>query len=214
MDNDLIQFLSYFVAALQSIKREVGEVVLEALHSLQTVGMDSILTTLINEIATISTNFVFVLDDCHVIDNQAVNNALITLLNHMPTQMRFVMITREDQLLPLARLRSKNQLMEIRAMDLRFTHSEVAVFLNQIMDLNLSDKDIITLETRTEGWIAGLQLAGISMQGQKDIAGFIESFSGSHYFIMDYLIEEVLNQQSEKVLTTHKTESGEARIKI
>ncbi|QVK20397.1 helix-turn-helix transcriptional regulator [Mycoplasmatota bacterium] len=198
-DNDLIQFISYFIVALQSIGLEVGEGVLDEIHSLHTVGVDAILTTLINEIAEIAMNFVFVIDDYHVIDNKAVNDALIFLLDHMPTQMRFVVITRNDQYLPLARLRSKNQLKEIRAMDLRFTHLEVTDFFNQVMSLSLSDKDIVTLETRTEGWIAGLQLVAISILGQKDITGFIESFSGNHNFIMDYLVEEVLNQQSEEI---------------
>ena len=198
-DNDLTQFLAYFVAALKSIQGDIGEGVLEALPSLQSVGIESILTALINEITDMPCNFVFVLDDYHVIDNKSVNNALVFLIDHMPANLSLVITTRVDPLLHFARLRASNQLMEIRAVDLRFTHSEAAGFFKQVMGLNLSDKDLVTLETRTEGWIAGLQLAAISLQGQRDITGFIETFSGNHYFIMDYLIEEVLKQQSEEI---------------
>ncbi len=198
-DNDLTQFLAYFVAALKSIQGDIGEGVLEALSSPQSVGIESILTTLINDITDISCNFVFVLDDYHVIDNNSVNNAVVFLIDHMPANLSLVITTRVDPLLNFARLRARNQLMEIRAEDLRFSHSEAAEFFKHVMRLNLSDKDLVTLETRTEGWVAGLQLAAISMQGQRDITGFIETFSGNHYFIMDYLIEEVLKQQSEEI---------------
>ncbi len=198
-DNDLIRFLSYFIAALQTIEKDLCQGILEMFHSVEALGIDSLLTAIINEIETVSTSFVFVLDDYHLINNQEINDVLSFLLNHFPSNMRLVIITREEPLLPLASLRSKNQLMEIRTKDLRFTHSESVTFLNQFMGIKLSDKDIKLLESRTEGWIAGLQLAGISLQKQKDIPEFIESFSGSHKFIMDYLIEEVFNQLSEEV---------------
>ena len=115
--------------------------------------------------------------------------------------MHLVIATREDPQLPLARLRARDQLTELRADDLRFTPSEAAEFLNQAMGLNLSAEDIAALETRTEGWIAGLQLAAISMQGHEDTTSFIKSFTGSHHFVLDYLVEEVLQQQSESVQT-------------
>ena len=115
--------------------------------------------------------------------------------------MHLVIATREDPHLPLARLRARGQLTELRATDLRFSSSEAAEFLNQVMGLDLSAEDIAALETRTEGWIAGLQLAAISMQGRKDATGFIQSFTGSHRYVLDYLIEEVLEQQSESVQT-------------
>ena len=198
-DNNLIQFISYFVAALKSIQEDFGEGVIEALPSLQSEGIESILTDLINEITEVPFNFVFVLDDYHVIDNVSVNNALVFLIDHMPVNLNLIITTRVDPDLHIAKLRAKNQLLEIRAKDLRFTHSEVARFFDQVMGLKLSDKDLTTLETRTEGWIAGLQLAAISLQGQSDMSGFIESFSGNHYFILDYLIEEVLKQQSEEI---------------
>src|SRR5206468_10276575 len=140
-----------------------------------------------------------VLDDYHVIDAKSVDSALTFLLQHLPPKMRLVIATREDPQLPLARLRARDHLTELRASDLRFTPSEAAGFLNQAMGLDLSTEDIAALETRTEGWIAGLQLAAISMQGHKDTTGFVKSFTGSHHFVMDYLVEEVLQQQPESV---------------
>ena len=171
------------------------------LQSPQPPPIESILTALLNEITTIPDNFVLVLDDYHVIDSKPVDKALTFLLEHLPPQMHLVIATREDPPLPLARLRARGQLTELRAADLRFTPAEAAEFLNQVMGLNLSEEDIAALETRTEGWIAGLQLAAISMQGHQDAASFIKSFTGSHHFVLDYLVEEVLQQQSESIQT-------------
>ena len=139
---------------------------LGVLQSPQPPSTESILTTLLNEITTIPDNFVLVLDDYHVIDSKPVDQALTFLLEHLPPQMHLVIATREDPHLPLARLRARGQLTELRAADLRFTPAEAAEFLNQVMGLNLSAEDIAALETRTEGWIAGLQLAALSMQGR------------------------------------------------
>ncbi|HET7088089.1 MAG TPA: LuxR family transcriptional regulator, partial [Anaerolineae bacterium] len=200
-DNDPTRFLVYLVAALQTIAANIGAGVLGVLQSPQPPPTESILTALLNEITTVPDNFVLVLDDYHVIDSKPVDNALTFLLEHLPPQMHLVIATREDPQLPLARLRARGQLTELRATDLRFTLSEAAEFLNQVMGLNLSAEDIAALEIRTEGWIAGLQLAAISMQGHKDAAGFIKSFTGSHHFVLDYLVEEVLEQQSESVQT-------------
>ena len=174
---------------------------LGVLQAPQPPSIESILTTLLNEIATIPDNFVLVLDDYHAIDAKPVDNALTFLLEHLPPQMHLVIATREDPHLPLARLRARGQLTELRAADLRFTPSEAAGFLNQVMGLNLSAEDIAALETRTEGWIAGLQLAALSMQGHQDATSFIKSFTGSHHFVLDYLVEEVLQQQPESVQT-------------
>src|SRR5512143_1104637 len=151
-------------------------------------------------------SFILVLDDYHIIDSQQVDEALVFLVEHLPQQMHLVIATREDPRLPLARLRARGELTELRAADLRFTSAEAAEFLNRIMGLNLSGADIAALESRTEGWIAGLQLAALSMQGQQDIASFIQAFTGSrgpgvHHFVLDYLLEEVLQQQSESVQT-------------
>ena len=200
-DNDPTRFLTYLVAALQTIAPNIGEGVLGVLQSPQPPPTESILTALLNEIATIPDDFVLVLDDYHVIDAKPVDHALTFLLEHLPPQMHLVITTREDPQLPLARLRARGQLTELRATDLRFTPSEAAGFLNQVMGLNLSAEDITALEARTEGWIAGLQLAAISLQGHEDATSFIKSFTGSHHFVLDYLVEEVLQQQSARVQT-------------
>ena len=160
---------------------------------------ESILTALLNEITTLPDDIVLVLDDYHVIEARPVDDALTFLLEHLPPSMHLVITTREDPQLPLSRLRARGQLTELRAADLRFTPSEAAEFLNPVMGLNLSAADIAALEERTEGWIAGLQLAAISMQGHQDASSFIQSFTGSHRFVMDYLVDEVLHQQSDSV---------------
>ena len=158
------------------------------------------LTTLLNEIPALPDDFILVLDDYHLIDSKPVDEALTFLLEHLPPQMHLVIATREDPPLPLARLRVRNKFTELRAADLRFTPAEATDFLNQMMGLNLSAEDIAALEARTEGWIAGLQLAALSMQGHaSDAASFIKSFTGSHHFILDYLVEEVLQRQPEHV---------------
>ncbi len=200
-DNDPTRFLTYLVAALQTIATNIGAGVLGVLQSPQPPSAESILTALLNEITTIPDNFILVLDDYHIIDSKPVDNALTFLLKHLPPQMHLVIATREDPHLPLSRLRARGQLTELRAADLRFTPTEAAEFLNQMMGLNLSAENIAALEARTEGWIAGLQLAAISMQGHKDTTSFIKSFTGSHHFVLDYLVEEVLGQQSESVQT-------------
>ncbi len=200
-DNDPTRFLTYLVAALQTIAANIGESVSGVLQSPQPPPTEAILAALLNDITTISDHFALVLDDYHVIDAKPVNHALTFLLDHLPPHMHLVIATREDPPLPLARLRVGGQLTEVRITDLRFTHSETAGFLNQVMGLLLSAEDIAALETRTEGWIAGLQLAAISLQGHEDAASFIRSFTGSHHFVMDYLVEEVLGQQSASVQT-------------
>jgi LuxR family maltose regulon positive regulatory protein len=206
-DNDPTRFLAYLVAALQTIAvrqspaGNIGAGVLGALQSPQPPSTESILTALLNEITTIPDDFVLVLDDYHLIEAQPIHGALTFLLEHLPPQMHLVIATREDPNIPLARYRARGQLAELRVADLRFTPSEAAEFLNQVMGLNLSAEDIAALETRTEGWIAGLQLAAISMQGHQDATSFIQSFTGSHRFVLDYLVEEVLQQQSESVQT-------------
>jgi LuxR family maltose regulon positive regulatory protein len=200
-DNDHARFLAYLVSALQIIAANTGEGVLAVFQSPQPPPTELILTTLLNEISTIPDSFVLVLDDYHVIDAQAIDNALKFLLEHLPPKMHLLIATREDPNLPLARLRARGQLTEMRATDLRFTSDEAAKFLNHVMGLNLSTENIAALETRTEGWIAGLQLAAISMQGRKDTTILIKSFTGSDRFVLDYLIEEVLQQQPESVQT-------------
>ena len=206
-DNDPARFLAYVVAALQTlalsqvegIEANIGKGALGALQSPQPPPMESVLTALINEIATIPDPFALVLDDYHMIEAQPIHDALTFLLDRLPSQMHLVIATRADPPLPVARLRGRGQLTELRADDLRFTPDEVAEFLNRIMGLGLSVDDITTLDSRTEGWIAGLQMAAVSMQGREDISGFVAEFTGSQHYILDYLIEEVLQRQSESV---------------
>ena len=171
------------------------------IQSPQPPSPETIMTAVINEIAMATDKIVLVLDDYHLIDSQPVHDALTFLLENLPPQLHLVITTREDPPIQISRLRARGQLNELRALDLRFTSTETAEFLNQVMGLNLSAEDIAALETRTEGWIAGLQLAAISMQGLDDTAGFIHSFTGSNRMILDYLIEEVLNQQSKDIQT-------------
>jgi LuxR family maltose regulon positive regulatory protein len=200
-DNDPARFISYLVKALQTIQAGIGEGLLAALQSPQPLQIETILTTLLNEISTIPENFLLILDDFHLIDSQPVDQSLAFLIEHQPPQMHLLIASREDPSLPLARLRARGQCTELRAADLRFTPDEAAEFLNQVMGLNLSSEDITALDMRTEGWIAGLQLAALSMQGHQDTTSFIKSFTGSHHFVLDYLIEEVLGQQSESTQT-------------
>ena len=198
-DNDPARFLTYFVAALQTIAPNVGAAVLAVLQSPQPPPLEAILTALLNDITTIPDDFILVLDDYHAIEAKPIDDALAFLVEHWPPRMHLVIASREDPALPLARLRARDQLTELRAIDLRFTSAEAAEFLNQVMGLNLSAEDIAALESRTEGWVAGLQLAAISMQGHEDATGFIQSFTGSHHFVLDYLVEEVLHQQSASI---------------
>jgi len=198
-DKDPSRCLTYIVAALQSVKAEIGAGLLDALQSPRPPAPDRILTSLLNEIATILGSFVFVLDDYHLADSQPVGEALTFLLEHLPPQMHLVVTTREDPHLPLARLRARGQLTELRTADLRFAPGEAAEFFNQAVGLDLTAEDVAALEARTEGWIAGMHMAAISMRGHQDAAGFIRSFTGSHHFVLDYLMEEVLRQQSEDI---------------
>ncbi len=160
-DNDPARFLTYLVAALQTVAPKIGEGVLAILQATQSQAppIELLLTTLLNEISTIPDNFVLVLDDYHVIDSKPVDNALTFIVEHLPPQLHLVIATREDPPLPLARLRVRGQLTELRAADLRFTPAEAAEFLNRVMGLNLSAEDVAALETRTEGWIAGTSIS-------------------------------------------------------
>jgi LuxR family maltose regulon positive regulatory protein len=189
-DGEPARFLAYVIAALQQIAPHIGETALP---------LPTVLTILLNDIAAQPESLLLVLDDYHMVDARPVDEALAFLLDHAPPQLHLVITTREDPNLPLARLRVRGLLTELRAADLRFTAAETAVFLQEVMGLNLTADQIAALETRTEGWIAGLQMAALSMRGQDDLSGFIQSFTGSHRFVLDYLLEEVLNQQPEHV---------------
>ena len=199
-DSDPTRFLIYLVSALQTIAPKLGEGAMEVLQASQSQPpTEAILIALLNEITTVPNPFLLVLDDYHVIDSRAVDQALTFFVEHLPPRMHLVITTREDPALPIPRLRARRQLTELRAADLRFTSSEAAEFLDQVMGLHLSAEDVAALEDRTEGWIAGLQLAALSMQGYQDVAGFIQAFAGDNRYIVDYLIEEVLQRQPEAV---------------
>jgi len=198
-DNDPTRFWSHFVAALQTIHAGVGEAALTMLQFPQPPLIEALLTGVINEIVEIATPFVLVLDDFHAITNQQINEAITFLLDNLPPQMHLVLAGRSDPPWPLARLRARREMIELRASDLRFTSGETAAFLNEVMGLSLSPADVFLLEARTEGWIAGLQMAALSMRGRKDMSGFIESFTGSHRYILDYLVEEVLRRQPSDI---------------
>ncbi len=206
-DNDPARFLTYLLAALRKVEAELAGELLCTLQSPQPPATVEALTILINEVARIPDRIILVLDDYHLIEAQEIHDALTFLLEHLPPQMHLVIATRDDPRLPLARLRARGQLTELRASDLRFTSAEAARFLNQAMDLELSAEDIAALETRTEGWIAGLHLAALVMQGtppvqgRRDTSAFVKSFTGSHRFVLDYLIEEVLDQQPAGIQT-------------
>ena len=202
-DNDPALFWAYFIASLQTVRPDIGKTARQMLQSPQPPPVRTILTALINEIIDAGDSpdhpFIVVLDDYHVVEEQSIHQDLAFLIDHLPSQLHLVIATRSDPPLPLARLRAGGQLSEFRADDLRFTPGEAAVFLNEVMGLSLSHDDIAALDARTEGWIASLQMAALSMQGRKDVASFIAAFSGSHRYILDYLTEEVLNRQSASV---------------
>jgi len=203
-DNDAVRFLSYLITALNrtpGLETAIGIDALQMVQSPQPPPLETILIAVINELALVTAKIVLVLDDYHLIDTPHIHECLNFLIENLPPQLHLVITTREDPPIQISRLRARGQLNELRALDLRFTLEEAAQFLNQVMGLNLSAADIAALETRTEGWITGLQMAAISMRGGKDVDGFIKSFTGSHRYVLDYLIEEVLNQQTEDIQT-------------
>ncbi len=213
-DNDPVRFWTYVVTALETIQPGLGAQPLALLQSPQPLPtmsaprgevewIESALTLLINALTGLSTEFVVVLDDYHIITAQPIHDAVAFLLDHLPSQMHLVIASRADPPLPLARLRARSQLIELRAADLRFTPDEAVTFLNRVMGLGLSAEDVAALETRTEGWIAGLHLAALSLQGSdaRHVPDFIAEFTGSHRYILDYLVEEVLHRQPEGIQT-------------
>lgn len=198
-DNDSTRFLTYLVTALTNVSRVDGDEVLSLLRSPQPPPPKVVLTALISRLEGFPRRAALVLDDYHVITARPVHEAMTFLLDHLPHQMCMVITSREDPPFPLARLRGRGQLAEIRADDLRFTPDEAGQFLGQMLGITLSADQIRDLDARTEGWIAGLQLAALAMKGRADVAGFISAFTGSHRFILDYLTEEVLSRQPESI---------------
>jgi len=198
-DNDPAVFWTYLITALRNIQPAVGERSLSLLQSPQSPSIESVLMTLLNELTTVEADFALILDDYHVIETRAIHEGIGFLLSHLPPQVHLIIASRADPPLSLARLRSHLELTELKARDLRFTPDEAAAFLNQRMGLAISAGEVSALEQLTEGWIAGLQLATLSLQGREDIPDFVAAFSGGDRYIVDYLMEEILQRQPERV---------------
>ena len=194
-DNDPASFWTYVIAALRTVAAGIGESALALLQARRPPPAETVLTALLNDLAAVAGDIVLVLDDYHLVDAREVQDGMAFLLGHLPPRLHLVIASRADPALPLARLRARGELTEIRAADLRFTPEEAAAYLNGMMGLGLTAPDVAALEGRTEGWIAALQLAALSMQGRDDVAGFIAGFAGDDRYVVDYLAEEVLQRQ-------------------
>jgi LuxR family transcriptional regulator, maltose regulon positive regulatory protein len=198
-DNDPASFWAYVIAALRTVASGVGESALALLDAPRPPPIETVLTTLLNDLGAAAGEIVLVFDDYHVIEARDVQDGIAFLLDHLPPRLHVVIASRTDPALPLARLRVRGELAEIRAAELRFTADEAAAYLNETMGLQLTARDVAALEGRTEGWIAALQLAALSMQGRDDVAGFIAGFAGDDRYVVDYLAEEVLARQPDRV---------------
>ncbi len=200
-DNDPARFTAHLIAALQTREPSVGQDVLDALRALQPPPLESLYVALVNQLDAVASPLALVLDDYHLITSLPIHQAMTFLLDHLPGQMRVVIATRSDPLLPLARLRGRGHLLELRQDDLRLTPDEAAQFFQETMGLTLSTDDVATLTARTEGWAAGLQMAALSLRGRADASAFIQEFGGGHRYILEYLLEEVLTRQPEAIQT-------------
>ena len=197
-DNQAAPFWAHVIAALRGVAPGIGERALAALESAEP-SIEAVLAPLLNELSAVPDDIVLVLDDVHAIDAPQVLSGIEFLIDHLPANAHLVLATRADPALPLARLRVRGDLVEVRAADLRFSPAEAAAYLTDVVGLALTASDIAALEARTEGWIAAIQLAGLSMQGRDDISGFIAGFAGDDRYVVDYLMEEVLRRQPEDV---------------
>ncbi len=198
-DNDPVSFWAYVIAALRTAAPGAGEGALALLRAPRPSPVETVLTVLLNDLRALAGDIVLVLDDYHVIDAGEVQDQMAFLLDHLPAGLHVVIAGRADPALPLARWRARGELAEIRAAGLRFTPGEAAAYLTEMMGLQLTARDVAALEARTEGWIAALQLAALSMQGRQDVAGFIAGFAGDDRYVVDYLAEEVLARQPDRV---------------
>ena len=199
-DNDPLRFFAYVIAALQTAVPTLGYIANTLLAAPQPAPLETVLTLLCNEISQVDGRLTLILDDYHTIGSRAIHDALTFWLDHLPPNLHLILTTRADPPLPLARLRARGELTELRAADLRFSPEEAAAFLRHFLGLDLPPETITALEQRTEGWIAGLQLAALSLRGRDDLPGFIRAFTGSHIYVLDYLADEVLRQQPADVL--------------
>ena len=198
-DNDPVRFWDYFIAALKTLQPSTGEIALALLHSSQPSPDPSVLTALINDLTNISVDFALVLDDYHLIESQPVHAGIIFLLEHMPPRMHLVIATRADPPLQLAHFRGKEMMLEVRPDDLRFTCEEAGTLLEKMKVPKLSPDELSALNKRTEGWAVGLKMAALSLRHQKDVPEFLAAFTGSQRYVMDYLMEEVLQKQTPEM---------------
>lgn len=200
-DNDPYRFLSYLISALESIHESIGVEARQIMQSPQLVPPHIVLASLMNDLGKVAEPYVLVLDDYQFITEHAVHETMAYLLDHVPSTLHLLISTRADPPLQLGRLRAHDQMLELRTSDLRFTPEEATEFLNAVMRLGLSVEDIETLETRTEGWVVGLKMAALSLKGHENASEFIHAFSGSHRYVLDYLVEEVLKRQPAHIQT-------------
>ena len=198
-DNDLERFVAYLVAGMNRIDKDIGQLTEALLESSQPQTFESLLTPLLNDITHQSDTMILILDDYHVIHNLVIHDALSFLLSHKPQHCHVVIASRHDPPFPLGQMRVRSQLNEIRTSDLNFSHDETTAFFESVVGITLNTQNIQALTTRTEGWVAGLQLAGLALQEREDISDFISRFAGDHTYLVDYLGEEVFNRQSQNV---------------
>ncbi len=198
-DNDPARFLAYLVDALRAIEEGVGDGIVASLRSPEPPPVEAVVGVLVNDLAAARHEVAIILDDYHLIDSEPIHEALSFLIEHLPENVHLIVASRTDPPLPLARLRARDRITEVRAADLRFTPEEATAFLNDVMGLTLSARDVAALQEVTEGWVAALQLAALSMRDREDVSGFVESFSGSNRHVLDFLAEEVLGRQPEEV---------------
>ncbi|RLE02641.1 MAG: hypothetical protein DRJ13_05335, partial [Bacteroidetes bacterium] len=198
-DNDPVIFLNYVIAGLRTLNQSIGKRTLDLINAPQRPDIESIIGLLINDIQNLNLDFLLVLDDYHLINSLEVHAVTRTILEYMPEHMHVAITTRSDISIPLARIRSQNQLLEIRSSELSFSEQELVSLFNKKLKLGLSIEEIKTLLAKTEGWIAGLQLTALSIQNSHDVSGFIHHFAGDNRYIMDYLMEEVLSNQTEDI---------------
>ena len=198
-DNDPARFWANFLAACHSASSSVGKRLPDTLLHPNPPNSEALITDIINEMDGLQQPIVLVLDDYHSIENQVIHDGLSFLLEHAPVYFHLVLATRADPPLPLARLRGLSQMVELRLADLRFTKQEISEFLRRVMSLDISQTDLSLLEASTEGWIAGLQMAGLSLQGKEDVSAFIRSFGGENRYILDFLFEEVFQRQPKEI---------------
>ena len=198
-DNEPSEFLRYLIAGLQTIDPDIGKTAFTLLLAPQQPESESIIALLLNDLIKFSRSLILVLDDFHLIQSREIIEIMKFIVDHLTSNLHLVVSSRSDPPLSISRLRSQNELLEIRAVDLSFTVNDSYQFLNKKLKLDLSIEDVKLLETKTEGWIAGLQLSALSMMGREDLSEFVRTLTGDNRFIMDYLLEEVLNMQSEEI---------------